>query len=77
MSHAWADMTKDPSGGWRTTLYRPLYTGASMYLPTKGPVTPGAHGFEGPAEWLREQGYDVTAWGVGANGGFRAELKRL
>lgn len=76
MSQAWADMRRHGSG-WRTTLYKPLYTGASMFLPVGSTDTYAREGFEGPAEWLREQGYDVKAWGAGANGGFRAELRRM
>jgi hypothetical protein len=62
---------------WLTILRKPLHAGSPTYIPTVGPVTPGNLGFEGPAEWLRDQGYDVTSWGAGPNGGFRAELRRL
>lgn len=74
---AYADMVRHGSTAWRTVLRKPLYPGSAVYLPTPGPVTPGNQGFEGPAEWLREQGYDVVSWREGDNGGFRAELRGL
>ena len=77
MTDAYADTAPASGGGWRTTLYEPLYPGSAVSLPTVGPITEDTGGFEGSAEWLREQGYDVTSWSPRPSGGFRAELREL
>lgn len=74
---AWADMIRHGDTAWLTALYVPTHFMPGQYRRIVGPVTPGTQGFEGPVEWLRDQGYDVTSWGAGPNGGFRAELRRL
>jgi hypothetical protein len=77
MTEASAYANAIPHGDkWLTVLYKPLYAGASVFLPTVGPVTPASRVFEGPAEWLREQGYEVESWTAVSNGCFRAELRR-
>lgn len=64
---------------WATVLYEPLYSGADVYLPAVGPVSPAYRAFEGPAEWLRDRGYDVVSWKAirFPYEGFRAELREL
>lgn len=74
---AFADVVRHGRASWRTILRKPLYPGSVVYMPTLGPVTSEEQGFEGPAEWLREQGYDVTSWRAGPHDGFRAELRRM
>lgn len=72
----WASVTEAPGGMWSTILWRPLYAGSSTYFPIRGPVTPRSHGFEEPAEWLRDRGFDVVSWRA-AGTGFRAELRKM
>lgn len=74
----WANMVRHGTAdSWLTVLFTPTYPGSGRYASTAGPVTPGKLGFEGPAAWLRDQGFEITAWTNGPNGGFRAELRAL
>lgn len=74
----WADMVRPGVGdNWLTVLHVPTYPGSGRYTAIGGPVTPGNRGFEGPAQWLRDQGFAVREWVNGPNGGFRAELRKL
>lgn len=74
---AYADVVPHGNTTWLTVLRKRLHPDSPVYLPTLGPVTKRDRGFEVPAEWLREQGYDVASWRAGPNGGFRAKLRKL
>lgn len=73
----WAVFDHARGGGWHTTLYTPTYPGSGRYVMTDGPITSTTLGFEGAAAWLRDQGYEITAWKERPLGGFRAELRKM
>lgn len=78
MSDEFATLSSTHHGGWQVTLYRPAYRGSRLHLASgRHPVGNAQAGpnLECAAEWLREQGFDVTAWKYGNE--YTADLEPL
>lgn len=77
MTDHYVTAQRTATGAWCATLYRPAFTGASVYLSVARKTVPDAAWVLDAEAWLNDLGFTVAAWRYRFDGEMLATLEEI